>query len=1399
MIIYPRGSLARLVFLMAIPICASAWLGLAATAEDWPMYRHDAARSGLSGDTLSFPLALQWAFIPPDPPDPAWPEPMKEIARTRFDEVWQLAVAGDALCFGSSADGKVYCLDAATGALRWTFRTGGPIRVAPTLASGSVYAGSDDGFAYCLNLADGSLVWKVRAAYRDDLLLGNGRMISRWPVRTGVLVDNGVACFGAGVFPHESLFLVAVDAATGAPVWRNDTCGEVGYQQDYGGMTMEGPLLASEKFIFAPSGRAMPAVFNRADGTFHAWLSPGGKFGGTWAVLTDDLLVAGVDTKRVYQPDKSPRTQDAPYAWFPGLQLVVAPETAYLVTHSDVAALDRSAFAEATRRRGEILKELDDLQKRMQMYKKRPADPDPAREQTLKQEQVDAASRIDVLSVEQRTVEASICRWRKMSNLRDALVLADKRLVLGGENAVAALDTETGEEVWRAPLGGRAGDLAVAGGRLYVSTTDGRISCFATGEAKNAEITVPAPSDPWAGAATAQRAAETVVKAQALGAGDRGYALVLGVDDGALVAALARTGKQRVIAIEPDTAKAEAVRAALDSAGLYGNASLVIDTSLDRLPLSNLFADVVVSEAALSGALPPFNPEEIRRMIKPCGGALLLPDSPEARALRDALAQGGEFTARDGEPTWVAAVRGPLPGAGAWTHQYADAGNTACSDDTRVRGPLGVLWFGNPGPAQMVERHARAAAPLAQDGRMFVQGENVVMAYDAYNGAQLWERQIPGAVRVRVDSDMSNFALGENALYVAADTDCFRLDPATGETVRTFTLPEHGDTPARWGYLACVENAVIGTVSAPLENRYSNLWDVMLGEDGGWRSLEEIAVELDLDPPEIESMRQIQASFPKPNVEAYQRAQQNGFMWHHMSPWPAWGSIESPMGAVTQNIMAGNTLFALDADSGALRWRYDGGPVAHPAIAAGDGPAGTCLFLADCGVTDPEREAALRERDARMAKGLWEPDTESMNPKAVDVRRVVALDVKTGAKIWERVLDLTGCGGDRLGLAYQNGTLCFFGCFSNHDRTLFKDGKLAWRRVTAVNAADGADLWSKPLNYLRRPVIVGDELLIEPRACDLRTGAIRERLHPMTGDASTWEYVRPGHCCSATSACPNMFFLRGFFLWYFDLEQDLGMLPFGGIRPGCWINTIPANGLVLFPEASAGCTCSYPVRTTVVLEPRETQRNWALFVQNGPMTPVKHLAINLGAPGDRRAQDGTLWLAYPHPPNTSWYEYGLPFKLQESIAEGVGGFYRESEQARTATGSEIPWVFASGCRGLTQCAVPLLDAGQGPGRYTVRLYFIEPDGAVPGRRVFDVRLQGQTVLDDFDIAREAGAVDTAVMREFTGIAVDDSLRLELVPSATDPSKDTVPVLNAIEILREDIAVTRAAEPARTEG
>ena len=81
----------------------------------------------------------------------------------------------------------MYCLDAATGKVRWRFFTEGPVRLAPAVSDGKVYVGSDDGWVYCLDADDGRLVWKYRVDPESNLIPGNGRVISSSPVRTGPL------------------------------------------------------------------------------------------------------------------------------------------------------------------------------------------------------------------------------------------------------------------------------------------------------------------------------------------------------------------------------------------------------------------------------------------------------------------------------------------------------------------------------------------------------------------------------------------------------------------------------------------------------------------------------------------------------------------------------------------------------------------------------------------------------------------------------------------------------------------------------------------------------------------------------------------------------------------------------------------------------------------------------------------------------------------------------------------------------------------------------------------------------------------------------------------------------------------------------------------------------------
>ena len=1380
---------------------ASLLFAFAGVGEDWPMFRHDNARSAITAEDLPASLALQWVFTPLHGPEPAWSNPAKEKARVRFDEAFHVAVVGDAVYFGSSADNKVYCLDAATGQVRWSTITGGPVRVAPCVVDGRVYVGSDDGCAYCLGAADGAILWKVRASWRDDRVLGNGKIISLWPLRTGVLVDKGVAYFAAGVFPHESIFVCAVKADDGTLLWRNDSAGEIGYKQEYGGISPQGPILASETTLFVPSGRAMPAAFSKDDGKLLYYISPGGKVGGTWALLTEDRVVAGIETKRAYDQERgTSRAHTEAYAWFPGTHLVVAEDYAYMLTFEELVALDRKAFEFAGQWRSRIELERKPLADLLNALKRKERTVSGEELETVRKNMGELGKQIQYLNEEQNRIEQAVHRWRRPCDEQDALLLAGGQLFAGGVNRVSAAHAKTGEELWCTEVDGKACGLAAANGRLFVSTDTGKIYGFGKESAAPQEVTSSADPAPYAEseyAALCVKAADRIVAGTGI---TKGFCLVYGCGTGRLAYELAQRTELNIVAVDPDPQNVQAARKALDAAGLYGTRVVVDQGDLAGLPYADYFANLVVSETMLTTGQPLGSADELVRVLKPHGGTLCLgyPAGVENAAGPDALCSwlnahaqcpgAGAAEAIASEGVWAKLARGALPGEGKWTHQYADTANTACSDDELVKGSLATLWFGRPGPEAMVERHARAAAPLAMDGRLFVQGENLVMAYDSYNGLLLWQKEIPGAVRVRVDSDMSNLALTRDGLYVAAEDRCYRLDPATGETLHTYTMPgtEAGE-PRRWGYLACVDGTMYGSVAPSLIEPYGSVWENIVDEDGTWHDFDETVEKHARQQMQRDAAARFKAQFAEPSDRAFWNAQQSGFMWHPMYQWPAWGSVSTPAGAVTERIVASKTFFALDAGTGEVRWKYDGEAVAHPAVAIADG----LVFLADCRVTEEQKQAAMAERQALIDKGVWEKEDISYAPKDADVRLVLALDAATGEKRWDRVIDLTGCGGDRMGLAYKDGVLCFFGCFSNHDRNLFKEGKLKWRRITALSGKDGGDLWSRPLDYLRRPLIIGDTIIIEPRACDLHTGAVKTRVHPLTGAESTWEFVRPGHCCSITSASPNMFFLRGYHMWYYDLEKDQGMLPYGGIRPGCWINLVPANGLLLFPEASAGCTCSYPVRSTVAMQPREEQRTWSFCVQHGALTPVQHMAVNFGAPGDWRDEDGTLWFSYPHPPSTSWQTYGIGFDLDEQFVSKPAYFCRNF-QGYDVKGTDKPWLYASGCEGLTRCVLPLLDEGQGPGTYTVRMYFVEKAAVAPGQRIFSVKLQDKTVLSKFDIVKEAGGRDAAVVKEFTGIRVDETgLRVELIPNVKEPGPDQAPLLNGIEVIREDLRVAQA--------
>ena len=129
-------------------------------------------------------------------------------------------------------------------------------------------------------------------------------------------------------------------------------------------------------------------------------------------------------------------------------------------------------------------------------------------------------------------------------------------------------------------------------------------------------------------------------------------------------------------------------------------------------------------------------------------------------------------------------------------------------------------------------------------------------------------------------------------------------------------------------------------------------------------------------------------------------------------------------------------------------------------------------------------------------------------------------------------------------------------------------------QLAAFGAVTGADKWQRQANYKSRLTVNDRTIYADGGAWDL-----------LTGEPQPFNFQR-SYGCGVLSMSKEMFFFRSATLGYFDLKNEQ-VKNFGGMRPGCWINAIPAGGLVLVPDASAQCTCSYLNQSWFALEPRE--------------------------------------------------------------------------------------------------------------------------------------------------------------------------------------------------------------------
>lgn len=756
------------------------------------------------------PLKLAWAYRATQPPSPAFKgglAPSRRVPRVepiRYDYVYHPVVGNGKLYFGSSTEEAVFCLDARTGDLKWSFYANGPIRLEPTRWKDRLFFGSDDGHVYCIDATSGELAWKYRAALDKRRAIGNGRIISAWPVRTSVAIADGVAYFGAGLLPPLGTYLHAVDAESGEAVWQR----KIPYSP-------QGQVVVDGDSLLVATGRTCPAEFRRSDGTPlaekpNARRAQGSSFVGRagdivlWGPCESGLLHIRVSPEPM--PNLPRGTADAVMTGrITGLKghSMVADERVYLLRDEELIAVDRDTF----RRSALPYCHASPRYSKDTQWAGRPWGI-AAAGLPLKEHQ----------ALHEQLKEAASWSTANEHDLRK-LLLADGRIIAGGKDVVVVLDSANGTTVWTHDVEGNALGLAIADGDLFVSTDEGQFYCFRSKIEDEPRTHTPKPALPYSDDPVLVEAATTALARADI---DKGFCVVIGVCEGQLACEIAKRSDFFVVGLDPDPVNVAAARENLTKAGLYGKQVVVHQVTAEDLAYPDFFANLIASEACVRTGQMPYRANSVLRMLQPYGGTLVLGGPKEMAGLSKWRMEGlSDWTSVNGKSgaTWHVAHREELAGAGEWTHMYANPAGTVSSDDRLVSADLALQWLGPPGAEDVVERHAVAMPPLFKNGKLFISGlYDTIQAIDAYNGTSLWKVKVPESTRMMLSHNAGFMAVADDVLFVAADRNCWMLDTNTGDVMHKFA---DTDCENDWGYVGTTGDYLLGSGQKTPADEYS--------------------------------------------------------------------------------------------------------------------------------------------------------------------------------------------------------------------------------------------------------------------------------------------------------------------------------------------------------------------------------------------------------------------------------------------------------------------------------------------------------------------------------------------------------------------------------------------------
>lgn len=972
-------------------------------ATDWPSHLSDNQRRGAADVGPPAALEMQWIHTAQRAPEPAWGKPadgsfwqrLESLhARVQFDQVFAPVLFGDRIYYGSSADGSLRCLNAATGQQRWIYHAEGPIRLAPTISGSRIYFGADDGFVYCLSALTGELLWRTLLAPSPRRIPSNGKLISAWPVRTGVVVEGEQLYATCGIFPNYGCWAAQLNTLNGEVQWKTEL---------NQGLSPQGYLLLSKNKLFVPSGRTTPFALSRTDGNY---LGQFGGAGGAYALLTDadesaDLLSGPGNQGEL---NLSPASSHVRIATFAGLRMVVDGDISFLQSQTQIVAMDRAAF-KLDREKGSL--------------------------------------------------------WAIACTHNDAMVLGGDILWAAGLGEFAAYEAATGKLLNTLIVPSEQRILAIAVGRnqIVVSTAGGELISF--------------------GLQTPRSVGERNVE-QRRRPELRPDGLILHVD----------VTPQSLLQIKAQRPTAVVVVAAahVEVKELHRAAQNL------RKSAPHVFVEQILPATALDHSADGIANQVVAHPI-----------------------QLGPVPAR-----YARLLVPKSPFLGAWSHPYADAGNTACSNDPIQTTDLQLQWFGGPGAQPMIDRHLRTSPPISAGGRLFIPGDDLLIAIDVFNGSVLWRKDLPGWTRVGVPYDAGYMAVGASEIFTATQSQALALDVRSGQATRSFQLPTSamlnaGTGELDWGWLALSDQTLLGSATPKAAARRQ-------------QSREDVVEQYGEHRPLIYS--QVLMGF---GLESCVAPQNQNDWWYQSD------------GAILNTSLAagdGNLVFIESTSPAALT--SFGRATLHQFFAAGEQHL---VCLDNINGTEKWR-VPYPDRNERHVIYLCYSDGKiltvgSFNRDDRIWYSVQVWNADDGSLLWqaEHQNNRPGVGGDH--------------------------GEQVHHPVI-----QGSRIIAEPAIYDFNTGQRLDQIATESSSIGVPR---RGGCGTISASANALFY-RDG-CPTARQLNIPIDGSRA------DLQPQVNPLT-STTRPGCWINILPVAGLVVIPEASSGCVCAYPIQTCLALSPK---------------------------------------------------------------------------------------------------------------------------------------------------------------------------------------------------------------------